>query len=75
MQLPKELEHLVDGPLDEDVVDQMTDEELHWGTLLLLNGCSFRRVALFARSTKHDYESRASDLRRAGRRRENEATW
>jgi hypothetical protein len=47
MKLSKELEDLVDGLLNEDVVDEMADEKLHRGTLFLLDGGSFRRVALF----------------------------
>jgi len=46
VQLSKELEDLVDRLLEEDVVNEMSNELLHLRSFLLLDCGSFRRVAL-----------------------------
>jgi hypothetical protein len=51
VQLSKKLENLVDSLLNKDVVNEMTDEELHRSSFFLLDGGSFGRIALFGRKS------------------------
>lgn len=54
VQLPKEFEDLVDRLLEQDVVDEVSNELLHLRSFLLLNRGSLGRVALRRGRTKDD---------------------
>lgn len=52
VELPDKLQDFVDRLLDEDIVDQMPDEELHRRALLLLDGQPLGRVALYMKEER-----------------------